>query len=100
MGEGRVREKPKKDIIALSRCTVEGVNYSLECLDCRRRGIRRQYLGETSRSGHQRFKEHMREIYGGQIKHPMTLHFMEEHQGEIQEVMFRILSKHRTPLDR
>ena len=28
------------------------------------------------------------------------IHFLEEHQGEVQEVLFRILSKHHTPLDR
>merc|ERR1712240_287130 len=36
----------------------------------------------------------------GHLKHPLVIHFLEEHQGERQDVLFRILSKHHTPLDR
>ena len=30
----------------------------------------------------------------------MVIHFLEDHQGEEQETVFRLLSKHRTALDR
>ena len=43
--------KPE-DKTALLSCTSEGVNYSLECLTCRKRGVIKQYLGGTSRSGY------------------------------------------------
>ena len=49
--------KPE-DKSALPSCTGEGVNYSLECLTCRKKGDIKQYLGETSRSGYQRFGTH------------------------------------------
>ena len=99
-GESLPIKRPKGDMVALAGCTVEGVNYTLECLECRGRGIRRQYLGETSRSGYQRYLEHLREIKAGQVTHPMVIHFMEEHEGRPQEVLFRLTSKHQTPLDR
>ena len=35
----------------------------------------------------------------GIITYPMVIHFLEDHQGEGQETVFRLLSKHRTALD-
>ena len=87
-GESKPSKRPKEDMIALPGCTEEGVNYSLECLRCRKGDIRRQYLGETSRSGFQRYQEHMREIQSGHLKHPLVIHFLEEHGGEVQRVLF------------
>ena len=36
----------------------------------------------------------------GITTHPMVIHFLEEHNGETQETLFRLLSKHRAALDR
>ena len=69
----------KKEQIALPGCTREGIVYLLDCLTCRKQGIKRQYVGETPRSGYQRGKEHRREIEKEVAMHPMTLHFKEEH---------------------
>ena len=52
----------KEDQTALPGCTKESVNYTLECVECRKAGIRRIYHGETSRSGYQRAQEHLNEI--------------------------------------
>ena len=41
-GESKPTKKPKEDMLALPGCTEEGVNYSLECLQCRKEGVRRQ----------------------------------------------------------
>ena len=41
-GEGDTKKRPKEDMVALAGCTVEGINYTLECLSCRRTGIRTQ----------------------------------------------------------
>ena len=91
--------KPE-DKSALPSCTSEGVNYSLECLTCRKKGEIRQYLGETSRPGYQRGLEHMNEIEEGISTHPMVIHFWEDHHGRRQDCLMRILSGHLTPLDR
>ena len=74
--------------------------YALDCNVCREQGTRRQYIGETSRSGYQRAKEHRREVEEGIATHPMVIHFQEEHYGEAQETIFRLLSKHRLALER
>ena len=90
----------KEDQTALPGCTKESINYAIECIECRKGGIRRIYHGETRRSGYQRAQEHLREIKAGVPTHPLVIHFLEEHQGRPQETLFRITSKHQTPLDR
>ena len=52
------------------------------------------------RSGSQRAREHRREVEEGIATHPMVIHFQEEHHGQAQETIFRLLSKHRTALER
>ena len=98
-GDGNPKPIRKEDQVALPGCTREGVVYALECRSCRNKGLRRQYISETSRSGFQRAKEHKREVEEGITTHPMVIHFLEDHQGEEQETVFRLLSKHRTALD-
>ena len=48
-GEGPALKPIKKeDQVALPGCTREGVVYALDCTECRGKGVRRQYIGETS----------------------------------------------------
>ena len=90
----------KEQQIALPGCTREGVLYVLDYQACRKEGIRRQYIGESSRSGYQRGREHWKEVSEGALTHPMTLHFLEEHEGKQQEVILRIVNKFHTALAR
>ena len=57
-------------------------------------------MGETSRSPYQRGAEHAKEVREAVTTHPMVIHCQEEHQGEIQPILMRILSAHMTPMDR
>ena len=57
-------------------------------------------MGESSRSGYQRGKEHAREVDREVVTHPMTQHFIEDHSGQQQETVFRIVSKLYSPLER
>ena len=50
-----------------------------------------KYTGTTSRSLYQRGKEHWREISKGKKTHPLVIHFLEEHNGATQEVLFRVV---------
>ena len=58
------------------------------------------YWGESSRSAYQRGREHQKEIDDGSISHPLVAHFWDQHNGEKQQVIMRIITKHRTALDR
>ena len=90
---GNVKFKwPRKDCRSIPGCTGEGVNYTLECLPCRKKGIKRWYFGETSRSPYQRGNEHVREIHLGVATHALVAHFREEQDGQPQEVLMRVLS--------
>ena len=99
--KGAVPSKIKKsEQIALPGCTREGILYALDCQTCRKEGVRRQYVGESSRSGYQRGREHWKEVSEGAMTHPMTLHFIEEHNGIQQEILLWILNKFHTALAR
>ena len=62
--------------------------------------MKRRYYGESSRSAYQRGNEHSREIREGVATHPLVMHFREEHGGQTQEILMRILCNHITPMDR
>ena len=66
----------------------------------REEGKRRIYYGETSRSPYQRGTEHRKEILEGIATHPLVIHSVEEHQGQVQPVLMRTLSAHLTAMDR
>ena len=55
----------REETKSLPNCTTEGVGYYIECWQCRLNGKMFCYVGESSRSAHQRGKEHMREIAKG-----------------------------------
>ena len=59
-----------------------------------------RYIGKSSRSGNQRAAEHMAEIAAWKKTHPMVQHHQEHHQGETQKVLFRVVGKFRTALQR
>ena len=90
----------KEDVVSVPKCTSEGAGYSVECWECRRRGEKFQYIGETSRSPYQRGREHAKDIREGNPAHPMVIHAMEEHGGVPQPVLMRVLSSHLTSMDR
>ena len=57
-------------------------------------------MGESSRSAHQRGKEHLREINKGKKRHQLVIHFIKEHDGVNQEILLRVVGHFRTPLER
>ena len=59
-----------------------------------------RHVGESSRSAHQRGKEHMREITKGKRTHPLVIHFIEEHNEARQEILLGVVGKFKTPLER
>ena len=46
--EGKTGMWLKEDCKSLPGCTTEGCNYAIECLGCRRQGVKRRYYGESS----------------------------------------------------
>ena len=74
-GETPRSNPPKGTSSSIPGCTTEGITYTLECQKCRREGIRRSYIEESSRSSYQRGKEHDKDIREGVLDHPMVQHF-------------------------
>ena len=94
------RSLPKKESSTIPDCTTESIGYTIECAECRTRGVIRRYIGETSRSGYTRGKEHWTAIENGEADHPMVKLTWEEHDGRKPEIVMRILTKHSNPLER
>ena len=86
--DGKLTRKTNpEDRKSLPSCTGEGRKYIIECLTCRKAGIRKVYLGETSRSSYQRAKEHQKYIKEMASDHPLVIHCLEDHEGEFQPVL-------------
>ena len=84
------------------KCYTENILYKLTCMECKAVDVTSTYIGESSRSGSERAKEHI----GGQRrkdpKNPMYSHGADYHaslQGEPTYTM-EIMRSFRTPLSR
>lgn len=99
--EGTPIKKTKSDDrLSLPSCTSEGRNYILECITCRKEDRKKVCLGETSRNTFQRGREHAKEIQEATVTHPMVIHMIEEHRGEIQPALMRSLTAHLMAMNR
>ena len=99
-GQPVIPRPAREDMIALPKCTTEGIGYVMECWLCRLQGQNFRYIGESSRSGNQRAGEHLAEIHARKKTHPMVQHHQEHHSGQPQEVLFRVVQKFKTALER
>ena len=64
-----------------NHCRREGVNYSLQCLDCALEGVDATYWGESGLSARQRHQTHKEQVERGDVANPMVLHSVEVHGG-------------------
>ena len=78
-------------MLAAPKCTTEGVGYLVECWPCRQVGNEYVYVGESSRSGYQRAKEHLQEITLGMKTHSIVIHFEEVQQDQHQNILMRVV---------
>ena len=59
-----------------------------------------QYVGESSRSGYQRGREHAKEMEQGKKTHPLVIHWEERHASQPQEILMRVVATANTALER
>ena len=83
-------------------CESESVNYTIECLECKKKGVQVEYVGETSRTIYERGKQHLGDLVGKVAGKPLWEHCKEDHEGEIRQEWFKmnLTQKHRTALQR
>ena len=92
------------------KCRQESVVYTIECKVCQAQEKTSKYIGETSRSAYERFKEHFwlfrmkkqGDLTKNQSNSALYTHSLEEHGGtlQVQDWETKILSSHRTSLSR
>ena len=58
------------------------------------------YVGETSRSGYQREREHLREVIMGKKTHLLVDHFEEQHKGIPHFFLMRVAKQAETAMER
>ena len=62
-------------------CRREGINYSLQCMECLMAGVDTNYHGISSRSGRQHHQEHQSGLENGSTSNPLVMHSVEQHGG-------------------
>ena len=79
------------------RCRQTGVVYEIVCESCKSK-----YIGETSRNGYTRGREHAREYDKKSKNSVLYRHTTEKHMNDRQPPKYsmKIISSHRTALDR
>ena len=80
-------------------CNRENVVYKGTCLTCKDKGKTSVYIGETSRSGYVRGRQHLEAIkdYSRNGNNAFGRHIGEEHGGEETELKRDIIKCFRTP---
>ena len=81
-------------------CKKESVCYEIECMKCKEEEDESVYIGETSRSAYERLIEHERGHRKKEKDNPLWKHDHLLHKGEKQGYRAKVLSQHRTPLER
>ena len=83
-----------------NHCTREGVNYSLQCLDCALEGVAAIYWGESGLSARQRHQVHRDQVDRGDVTSPMVVHSIEMHGGRRPNYLAMISQIEARPLYR
>ena len=83
-------------------CDRENVVYKGQCMTCKDMGTETVYIGETSRSGYVRGKQHLEAIreHHKHQSNAFAKHRKEHHNNEETKFRLDIIKYHKTPLER
>ena len=83
-----------------SGCSTRNVVYESSCSECKLKGSKVRYIGETARSLMERAAEHIRDSSNKDKLSHMRTHWDEFHPGRKTEFKFRILRQCRSSFER
>ena len=96
--EEKTGEKRKRDSL------IEDIMKEKNKKENEKREIQTKYIGETSRSGYERIKEHMSDYLNLRKKSHILKHYLECHKDEIgmekMEMSVRIIRRYKTSFER
>ena len=83
-------------------CNRENIVYRGQCVTCKGLGKEAVYIGETSRSGYVRGKQHLEAIrdHEKNQSNAFAKHKREPHNNEETQFKLEIIAYHKTPLER
>ena len=81
-------------------CTKKSVVYLIKCQVCQEQGESASYYGESSRTGYERYQEHLELMEAGSLESPMVEHHQEMHPEKQIKVSMQIVSHQPKPLHR
>ena len=82
-------------------CSTQSVGYSVICLECKSKGLKTTYEGETGRSASTRTSEHINDLLKNKKDSPLVKHKNLQHNGEKGvRFAFKIEKVFRDPLTR
>ena len=83
------------------RCMAKNVLYRIDCLHCKAQEKTTTYIGESARTGYERWLEHKELIDQKSEESPVVEHHLEAHPTEDQiMVAMKVIRKVKKPLDR
>ena len=83
-------------------CQKENVLYEITCLQCKQEHLVSSYVGESTRTGHRRGDNHVKDLLNKREGKPLWEHSKEFHEGKLKEEDFKMVVTRRfkTPLQR
>ena len=81
-------------------CFDKNVVYQISCLNCSEKKEAALYIGQTSRSLHERGVEHLQGLIKKQEDSPLFKHVSEVHQGVTVDFRMRVIRRHFSAFSR
>ena len=85
-----------------SRCKQRNIVYRTSCLECKRRGLERNYYGESARTAFERGAEHVKDYLDEKDDSHMMKHHVTEHPNlkDPTDFSMKVLKAHKTAFAR
>ena len=85
-----------------SKCKQRNIVYKTSCLECKTRGMERNYFGESARTSFERGKEHVKDYLDEAEDSHMMKHHVTEHPNIKNPLDFsmKVIKTHKTPFAR
>ena len=80
------------------KCRDEGIIYKITCQECKAKGIESIYIGESSRTIFERYREHLDGERNCDKRNALHKHDMVEHGGVAQKYKVEVLEVHRNAM--
>ena len=84
----------------VGKCGIRNIIYKNSCIECREKGKRSEYIGESARCMRERRAEHEDDREDRPDKSHMRLHELQEHEGRTVEFQMSLVKRAKSSMER